>query len=128
MIHRLDIPYERKCWGWVKHVFHSHSAAISVLDVEAGTRCSRHYHRQRVNQFTVISGQIVVQEFNFDDPDNLVKETMVGSGQSYAVPVKVVHRFVVRERGQVIEVYWPDDSRDSVTLDDIVRIDEGGPA
>jgi mannose-6-phosphate isomerase-like protein (cupin superfamily) len=114
-------PRELKCWGDVAHIFVSDRAAVSHLRVDRGFRCSRHYHRERANQFAVISGRIIVEEWE----DNAIVETSLCAGQSYTVPSGRIHRFRVCESGELIEVYWPDDGG-TVRLDDIVRLDEGG--
>ena len=44
---------ETKVWGSVFHLFASPHAAVSLLNVNAGTRCSRHKHQDRANQFAV---------------------------------------------------------------------------
>lgn len=118
---------EIKCWGSVIHVFASDHAAISCLWVEAGHQCSRHYHVDRANQFTVMSGCIEVEEW--DIMGDMIT-TVLSAGGTHAVPSGRIHRFRVLESGQVVEVYWCDfvnGNEKKVRLDDIVRLDEGGP-
>jgi len=114
---------EEKCWGSVIHVFASERAATSCLWVKAGFQCSRHYHEDRANQFTVMSGRIKVEEW---PREGGVTTTMLSEGETHTVPSGRVHRFRVLESGQVVEVYYPDNGG-TVRLDDIVRLDEGGP-
>jgi len=114
---------ETKCWGEVIHVFASDHAAISCLWVNAGFQCSRHHHVNRANQFTVMNGRIEVEEWHDDWG---VRLTTLRTGDTHTVPSGVVHRFRVFESGQVVEVYYPDNGG-KVRLDDIVRLDEGGP-
>jgi len=99
-------------------------ASVSFLEVAAGFRCSRHFHDMRSNQFSVIQGRIVVEEWESDGHRH---EMELGPGQSYVVPSKIVHRFRVLEDGIVIEIYWSDVIGGKVLMDDIVRLDEGGP-
>jgi len=115
---------EQKCWGWVWHVFLSDQAAVSYLHTKAGFCCSRHFHEARYNQFNVISGKLLIEEWPCNKLPVLVT-TELGPGDSYAVKPGVVHRFTVLEAGQVIEVYWPEVGT-SVRQDDIIRLDEGG--
>jgi len=123
--------WESKIWGLVQHVFLSNQAAISVLQVERGFQCSKHYHNYRVNQFTVISGKLLIQEFPSVCCDcpvcSGVNELVLGPGQSYKVYPGRVHRFRVLQSGKVVEVYWGYKEHDVVSIDDIVRLDEGGP-
>lgn len=116
---------EDKVWGQVAHLFHADHCAVSYLEVRAFYRCSKHVHHWRANQFSVIRGKIVVEEF---DPTNLelVKSVPLLPGQTYTVSSGVPHRFRVIDTGVVIEVYWPDMVGGAVLLDDIERFDEGG--
>jgi len=113
--------WEEKCWGEVWHLFHSEHAAVSYLKLNAGFRCSRHYHAERANQFVVISGRIMVEWGT-----ELECCTELGPDEAFTVPSKILHRFRVLESGVVIEVYWPDVPGGKVRQDDIVRFDEGG--
>lgn len=115
---------ERKCWGEATHIFTDHHCAVSYLKVIEGSRCSKHVHRWRANQFFVTYGKIVVEEF--DCQLNFIRATFLTSGQAYTVPSRVPHRFRVIESGEVIEIYWSDIIGGSVRLDDIERFDEGG--
>ena len=107
---------ETKVWGKVQHVFGSDSCAVSVLDVNAGYRCSRHYHKHRVNRFIVHSGEIDVILHHQGITHRLK------AGDIYDVEPGVVHSFSVIKSGVVVEVYWPA----PVRMDDIIREDLGG--
>lgn len=116
--------WEEKAWGKVLHVFASPFAAVSYLEILAKTRCSIHFHRVRANQFCVIEGKVLIEEFD-DIPSNPVRQTLLVPGKSLVVPSRVVHRFRALQAGQMIEVYWAD-RKGAVTHDDIVRFDTGG--
>lgn len=116
---------EEKIWGSVSHVFNSPHAATSILTVEAGFRCSCHYHEERANQFCVLSGKLVVEDWE-DRRFHSSKLYLLEPGNIYNVPSTFWHRFRVLESGFVVEVYWPD--RGGVCrADDIIRDDMGGP-
>lgn len=117
------MTWEKKVWGEVTHLFASDRAAVSFLRLKRGYRCSRHYHSQRANQFVVLSGVVVVEEWSGE----VREENTLTAGQVHTVLSLVVHRFRVIEDGEMIELYWPDRGG-TVQLDDIVRLDEGGPA
>lgn len=119
------VSTEKKCWGSVAHVFHSLEAATSFLNVDAGWQCSRHYHKHRANQFFVISGRIIVEEWAETLPGK--RHVMVlGPGMSCVVQNMNWHRFKVLDSGSMVEVYWSDRIEFIVRLDDIVRYDVGG--
>ena len=111
--------WEEKCWGRVQHIFASSHAAVSILEVNAGWRCSIHLHEDRVNLFAVQSGLLVVEMFEPMNSMHLLKP-----GDRLEVPSWCDHRFRVLESGHVTEVYWP--AFDGIVrLDDIVRRDVG---
>lgn len=113
---------ESKVWGHVTHVFHSPQAAVSLLEVEAGFRCSKHFHQQRSNLFALIDGMVCIEMWEGSKRTlNLLRP-----GDLFTVPSMLWHRFRVLESGKMIEVYWPDHGG-IVKLDDIIREDQGGP-
>lgn len=123
--------WEEKVWGEVMHLFKSPDAAISLLRVKAGFRCSRHLHHHRTNAFIVLSGMFEVWEWineddlsiSWDQPCRITRITPFLSS-SLAVPVNRPHMFRVLESGLVVEIYTPDGG--PVEIEDIVRFDEGG--
>lgn len=131
--------FEKKVWGEVQHVFNSPDVAVSVLKVNAGFRCSRHWHVHRCNQFILVSGKIEVWSWasegdltDWNDPPMKPNPPMwvdmmsIGGGRrNVIVPAGAPHMFVVRESGLMVEIYTPDGG--PVDIDDIVRFDEGGP-
>ena len=120
-------PWELKCWGAVQHVFDSPDVAVSVLKVNSGFRCSKHYHVHRINRFVVVSGRIIV--YVWLPEADLSKPAMFGHvlnpEESVSVRAKFPHMFLVEESGIVVEIYTPYGG--PVRINDIVRFDEGGP-
>lgn len=115
--------WEMKVWGRVAHVFANEHAAVSCLDVRAGYQCSIHLHAQRVNQFSVLSGQLYIDIFPTDDTKQSV---LVSQGETFVVDAGVKHRFRVVKTGMVVEVYWPAKQGDKVSIEDIIRDNVGG--
>lgn len=120
--------WEKKCWGRVWHCFHSERVAVSYLELEAGWRCSIHYHRSRANYFFLVSGMVLIELWRsavkplggqLGPPSRTIELKPGGNAQ---VSPLIPHRFRVREPGRMIEVY----TGDPVSLGDIVRFDEGG--
>lgn len=122
--------WERKVWGNVLHLMVADGVAVSVLRVNRGYRCSRHRHLERANQFTVISGCIRVcrRRWTAEKPREGIWTDVVTlfPGDSYTVPSCDLHCFEVVEDGVVVETYWADRGG-AVSLDDIERLDVGGP-
>lgn len=118
---------ENKIWGTVTHVFQKDNVSVSHLEVQAGTHCSIHKHTDRVNQFTVISGEIEVHHFGWGKepaarPRKIVALT---PGMNHVVATDEWHTFIVIKTGIVVEVYWTQDGS-PVRQDDIIRHTLGG--
>ena len=121
MIKKSKPEWEEKCWGRVQHIFTNPYTAVSKLEVEAGWMCSRHFHRQRFNMFSVTSGAIVVEEWKGRNH----AKTLLCAGDVLVVPPDVLHRFRVVEKGSIVEVYWPKNHKHSCDSNDIERLDVG---
>lgn len=115
---------EDKVWGKVTHIFQSSQAAVSCLDIVENFQCSCHKHAERVNQFFVLEGSVIIEEWE-NGLDNPFSSRILTPGSSHFVPSQVWHRFKVIESGKMVEVYWPDRGG-LVSFDDIERLDEGG--
>lgn len=50
----------RKNWGIKNNLFRNDLCEVSILELDAGQRCSWHRHRAKWNQFYVIEGSIEV--------------------------------------------------------------------
>ena len=127
------VEWEEKVWGRVMHIFSSEKAGVSYLEVVKGFQCSRHFHKQRVNAFAVISGKLLILEWlpiesDECNPDRFSspRQTILSSGQTYSIPTFVDHKFCVLKSGVVVEYYSPEHDWDRVQIDDIIRKDEGG--
>ncbi len=120
--------WEEKNWGRVMHVFSSPHAAVSCLEVTAGQQCSRHMHRERINQFMVLEGSIVVEWWDVEWREPLLIGKHIKAltpGKTCCVLDNVWHRFRVIESGRVVEVYWSAPNG-KVAVEDIRRFDVGG--
>ena len=117
---------EAKVWGSVIHLF-DNSVSVSILRVEAGHCCSRHWHAKRWNRFEVIRGciDVIIYSLNADGDLIVISRQRLRAADGYPVPPNMIHRFEVVESGVVVETYWTTDGSD-VCQDDIHRIDEGG--
>lgn len=124
----VKLDFEDKCWGTVSH----HKVAgiqTSILSVTRDFRCSNHRHIHRHNRFYVITGKIAVVQI---DPDlgagdaSVVDVDFVYPGEYLDIPPGVWHRFEVIHSGHVVETYWTTDGTE-VDINDIERLDEGGP-
>ncbi len=125
----MKSKWEYKCWGKVCHIFASNVAAVSYLKVNAGFQCSKHRHKSRANQFTVINGSIKVDTWGTGLNGKILSIPIVKflmPGDTFTVQSGVWHRFRVIHSGEVVEVYWSDVPDGKVSIDDIERLDMGG--
>lgn len=116
---------ERKNWGWVTHIFESDEVGLSLLETEAGQRCSVHLHQARSNAFHVVTGQLCVKTYVVDaagKPADLTAR-ILDPGEKLCVRSGVWHAFFVLRPGIVTEVYRPDPG--PVRRADILRADQG---
>lgn len=103
------------------HVFCSPHAAVSYLQVEKGSWCSKHEHAARANVFVCVTATISVTEWHGDVTDTF----LVRPGESHEVPSKIMHQFSVIESGELIEIYYADRGG-VVQQNDIIRYTIGG--
>lgn len=124
MFTSFDPIYEKKVWGNVLHIFNSPTAAVSLLNVDAGFCCSIHKHDFRDNLFAVQTGCVVVQAWpgGLEGRSHFVELT---PGSVYIVQAPIIHRFRVLQSGIMTEVYSPSGNT-PISRDDIIRYTEGG--
>lgn len=111
------MEWEQKSWGRVWHFYQTRMAWGSYLEMDAGTRCSRHHHVYKHNFFALIAGLVLIEA---------KERTLMHPGQTLIVPAGVVHRFRVLQPSRMIELYSPISPFYSIKPEDIVREDEGG--
>jgi len=102
-----------KCWGERWSVYKDTTLEICVLILQAGFRCSYHYHEHKYNKFVVISGRLSLktQDGSYS----------IEAGQEFTVNPLEMHEFQVREPTVVIEVMYV-----KYDENDIIRKIEGG--
>lgn len=114
--------YEDKCWGNVLHGFVNSNVAVSILNLNRDTWCSKHIHKERANVFWNLSALVEVQEWDLDGNEVI---TLLEPGDVYEVPSRTLHRFRVLEDGQMVEIYYADRGGE-VSAEDIDRKELGG--
>lgn len=118
----LDQPdWQPKIWGRTRTLVDSLVYCCTELDATAGGYSSIHYHRDRANRFTVLSGCLeiwVVYGWT-------VERVRLTDGNRFDVPSRVVHAFFAVEDTRAMEEYWADRGG-GVRADDIVRLNHGG--
>lgn len=107
-----------KVWGSTTCLFAHAGVEVHRVRIKAGYQCSRHWHKQRANQFYVISGQLVIHTHK----DGLDDKTVLGPGQYTVINPGDRHQFEAVKDTDALEIYWQGD----FPPDDIIRETQGG--
>lgn len=108
-----------KPWGVTRCINISGCEELWHASVLRGGYSSRHYHRDKMNKFYVVSGTLLVNIY--DDPAEEPSATiLLASGTSYGVPSEVWHSFLAVQDVEMIEHYTANPGRETHP-DDIVR-------
>lgn len=113
-------PQHHKVWGWTQHIFLSSEVEICRAHIITGGYCSKHYHKNKVNRFHVLSGKLEIIVYRNGQEEHMTMTT----GMTLDIQPKVQHKMVCHKECDFIEIYWSDN--DKLRFDDIVREDEGG--
>jgi len=107
-----------KNWGYTTEYFRNAMVSAHHLEIRKGGYCSEHCHEHKYNMFYIVSGQLELTIWR----DAKMKDvTIIGEGQSTAVPPGFWHKFRAITSVHCIEMY-------QVLLNepDIQRRTEGG--
>lgn len=106
-----------KVWGKTRLIFKQNCVEVHLLSLRTAggcqVACSWHKHAMKHNLFVVLAGKLRIERENQSD-------VVLKCGSIFTVPPGVVHRFVVVESGEAIEVTWAE----GIT-EDIERLDTG---
>lgn len=134
--------FKQKAWGTVCNGDSGPAYAVENIRVDPSKCCSIHLHRERHNQFIILSGAMVVLTWPDYVGMDLRRETFDpveayecakidgirgGDGQrcSIFVPARVPHQFISLSLVQAIEIYTPAHSG-LLNPQDIERFTDGG--
>ena len=113
-------PSQGKVWGRTALLWAGNNVEVHRIEGRAGGYCSRHRHAHKWNLFYVESGGLRVETWeSAESPD----VTLLGPGESCAVPPGRLHRFIVQQDCVALELYWV-----ALDAEDIHREDCGGIA
>jgi len=91
-----------KKWGYTTEFFRNAFVSGHHLEIKKNGICSEHRHAHKFNLFYVISGMLEITIWR----ENKIKDiTVIGPGQSTAVPPGVWHSFKALEATECIELY-----------------------
>ncbi|MEE8331334.1 MAG: cupin [Acidimicrobiia bacterium] len=103
-----------KPWGSELIWAHTDAYAAKILSITAGKRLSLQFHELKTETIMVAEGRLLLH-FGPTADDIETKELV--AGESFHVPVRLVHRFEAIEDTKLIEV-------STAELDDVVRLSD----
>lgn len=115
---------QKKTWGWSTRVLINEMLQVEHILVQPGGYSSVHLHEDKVNQFIVKRGTLLVNYFD-EQLENDGQDTL-HCGDSVAISVGRRHQFVAMSEVEGYEVYWTTNDAKKVEADDIVRFSENG--
>ena len=106
-----------KIWGIRRRILLTDNSEIDLLYLKKGSFCSLHRHKQKINKFVVICGQVKIEsEFGHQ---------VLKKNDSFTVKPPQLHRFVILEHSVMVELAY---TSKNIKIDpkDIMRILQGG--
>lgn len=99
---------------WGSEIIWAHTTAYvgKILNIDAGRRLSLQLHERKTETILVAEGRLLLHHGPSQDR---IETKELGPGDSFHVPVGLVHRFEAIEDTKLIEVSTPE-------LDDVVRL------
>ena len=105
-----------KIWGIRRRILLTDTSEIDLLNVHKDCFCSTHYHKDKINKFILISGEIRIEsEYGY---------ITLREGEEFEVRPTLKHRFIATEDSVMIEIAYTENC--SIDANDIVRLSQGG--
>ena len=89
----MIIEFERhpKGWGYEDWIVNSSLYCAKILTVQAGKRCSLHFHKLKTETMLVVKGKIeMIYGSNFDD----LQSCSLEPGQAFHIEPFLLHQFI----------------------------------
>lgn len=91
-----------KNWGYITEFFRNAMVSAHHLEIKKGGHCSEHRHEHKYNVFYVTAGKL---EITIWRDAKTLDVTVLGPGQTSAVPPGFYHKFKALEDTNCIEIY-----------------------
>lgn len=114
---------QSKLWGTTRTVFLDALTWVTEINVVPGGYSSKHHHEHLYNKFVVVSGCLMLFEYDNSGREHRIILTPELHGYQFA-PM-LWHRFEALEPTVARELYWPKVGH-TINTNDIVRQDTGG--
>jgi mannose-6-phosphate isomerase-like protein (cupin superfamily) len=106
-----------KVWGIRDRVHLSEKCEIDLIYLKPNSFCSTHYHKNKINKFVVIQGELIIK--------TSMGEINLKEGERIVIEPPLIHQFRTNDKcAIVLELAYVDKGR--VSSADIVRLKQGG--
>jgi len=92
--------YVPKGWGGELWIHNDELYCGKLLTLNAGKRCSLHYHKKKTETFYVQSGRV---QMELKYPDGLEETLIMQPGDSVHLPAGTIHRYTGIEDSEIFE-------------------------
>lgn len=106
----------KKIWSTRNRIFESYEVEMDLLNLNKDTVCSIHSHKEKINRFILISGEV-----------NIITDLgkyELKVGVPFDVEPPMIHQFTVIKDSIMLEIAFVEDG--TIDSDDILRIQQGG--
>ena len=108
--------YVQKGWGYELWITNSEKYCGKLLHIVKGKKLSWHYHNLKDEVMYVQSGCISIF-YGRDKDINNAQETVLSAGDSFHIPVGLIHRIVAVETSEVFEFSTQHFDEDSIRIE-----------
>lgn len=105
-----------KIWGTRKRILLTERCEIDLLHVYSDSFCSTHSHKNKINKFVVLTGEVRIEsEYGY---------TTLYPGDEFEIRPPLKHRFFAVKHADMIELAYVEKGR--IDPNDINRESQGG--
>lgn len=104
----------KKGWGCEKLIHNADGYCGKILCFNKGMKCSYHYHKLKTETFYCV-GKVLLRHGWTDDPSEAT-EVVLGTGDSFHVPVGLRHQMEALEDSELFEFSTTDFPEDSIRI------------
>lgn len=115
-----------KSWGQTSRLQCDRDSETWLADIQAGGYSSRHSHSRHDNIFLVLSGVLVIYQYDSSSPEDVQIVWKLNKGMSAIILAGQIHKFEAITDVRLLETYIPLGEATTTSMEDIHRLDEGG--
>ena len=113
----------KKVWGVEYWLVNEPEYCAKILEINPGYRCSLHYHPNKKETFTVMTGRVLLEQ---KDIRGIPFEELLLPNDSRTIWPKTPHRFSSEHGAEILEVSTHHDDSDVVRITESGRIPNAG--